>query len=146
MLLQAAMLSRAHPGNFQMQERIETNTPPPTSANPGTPLRLDIRRGTPVVDMRSEIVGSVWGVTHGLCVVRTDQHHFFIAPWQDVALGNIRPAASCLPQSVAEQDQLDYYAQALCNLNHARGVADQQPPPALETAHQFLVRTLKAKP
>ena len=130
----------------ELKERIESNTPPPTSADPGTPLRLDIRRGTPVVDMRSEIFGSVWGVTRDLCIVRTEHDNFFIAPWQDVALGNIRPDACCLPEPVAEQDRLDYYAQALCNLNHARGVTDQQPPPELETAQQFLMKKLKARP
>ena len=96
--------------------------------------------------MRSEIFGSVWGVTRDLCIVRTEHDNFFIAPWQDVALGNIRPDACCLPEPVAEQDRLDYYAQALCNLNHARGVTDQQPPPELETAQQFLMKKLKARP
>lgn len=123
----------------------------PTAAS-DNPHEIHIRRGMPAVDMCNEVIGRVWGVTAGSCLIRTPQQLFHLAPWNDVALGNIRPAREDLPVSVAELDRLEYYAQALCELDHARDSTINRHleqyrdlPPELEAARRFLIKRLKIK-
>jgi len=91
-----------------------TMQPLRTPQDPDEVVRLDIKLGTPVCEMSTGTLGQAVGVTNAYCIYRlhsegTDDA-FSIAPWRDIAVGNVAPSWDLLPKNWDEIDRLDSYA------------------------------------
>jgi len=82
--------------------------------DPDEVVRLDIKLGTPVCEMSTGTLGQAVGVTNAYCIYRLNSKDlkdcFSVAPWRDIAVGNVAPSWDLLPRDWDENDRFDNYA------------------------------------
>ena len=76
---------------------------PEPPGRPPRPLPVTIVAGQPVVEISDALPATVVGFTQAYCIYRlTHTATLSVAPWRNVALGNICPAEPLLPADVTE--------------------------------------------
>ena len=92
-----------------------------------------------MVDLQSELVGTVVAVTPAFCVFEVEGA-LCVSPWRDVAIGNIVPAREMLPPDIEDHDRRNWYARILRELE---GLKPFDLTPALRAAYDDLRRRLQ---
>jgi hypothetical protein len=68
----------------------------------------------PVVEIDDGLPGTIAGITQAFCIYRLPETEtLVVAPWHDIALGNICPAEPLLPVDVTENDRRNAQAAML---------------------------------
>ena len=81
------------------------------------PLPVTITPGMPVVEIDDGMPGVVAGITQAYCIYRLPEREaLIVAPWPDIALGNICPADPLLPTDVTDNDRRNGQAAVLREL------------------------------
>ena len=87
----------------------------PLERGPALPVTLVV--GMPVIEVDDGMLATIVGYTEAYCLYRTrDTEALAVAPWRDIALINVRPAAPLLPADVAENDRRNASAAVLREL------------------------------
>ncbi len=89
-----------------------------------------------MVDLQSELVGTVVAVTPAFCVFEVEGA-LGVSPWRDVAIGNVVPARETLPP---EHDRRNWLARILREMEGLRPLGFT---PALRAAYDDLRRRLQ---
>ena len=110
-----------------------------TSSDPEAPLPLFIVPGTPVVDVRQELQGTVVAVTPAFCVIQLEGA-VCVSPWRDVAVGNVVPAPETLPDEIGEHDTRNAFARILREIE---ALDPEARPPVVVAAYEELLRVLR---
>ena len=88
------------------------------------PLPVTITSGMPVVSLDDSPPGRIVGITRSYCIYRAaGMDSVTVAPWREVALGNVCPAHALLPSDIGENDRLNASATVLRELSELKRVA-----------------------
>jgi hypothetical protein len=88
--------------------------PPPARRRP---LPVTITHGMPVVEIDDAMPATIVGITSAYCIYCiAETGTLSVAPWRNMALGNICPADALLPDDVTECDRGNAQATVLREL------------------------------